>query len=124
VRTILEAYGACLGRRTPERAHRHERDLPYTKEEIGRAILIALKFAKTREAAEPLRTGFADLERFLADGEWPLVDEYERLVAVGGLAGGMTDDRRAAAVRLLAEIEARRGRRFELLSILEKERTP
>ena len=124
VRVILEAYGACLARRAPERPHRSERELPYSKEEIGRSILIALKFATTREAVEPLRRSFAELERFLAGDEWALIDEYERLAAVGGLGGGMTETRRAEAVRLLAEIEARRGRRFELLSILERERNP
>ncbi len=122
VRVIIEAYSACLERRAPERAHRPERELPYSKEAIGRALLIALKFARPSYVAEPLRHGFVELERFLPEDEWTLVDEYERLVAVGGLGGGMTDERRAAAVRLLAEIEARRGRRFELLSILERER--
>lgn len=124
IRRIIEAYGACLPKTARERPHRPERDLPYSKEEIGRAILVALRYATTRETTEPLRQGFADLERFLSDEEWRLVDEYERLVAVGGLAGGMSDERHAAAVDLLAEVEARRGRRFELLAILDREAKP
>jgi hypothetical protein len=122
VREIIEAYSACLERRASERPHRPERELPYSKETIGRALLMALKFAKTPQVAEPLRYGFVELERFLPENEWTVVDEYERLAAVGGLGGGMTNERRAAAVQLLADIEARRGRRFELLSILERER--
>ena len=121
IRRVIEAYGACLAHAARERPHRPERDLPYTKEEIGRAILVALRYATTREVAEPLRQAFVDLERFLSDDEWRLVDEYERLAAVGGLAGGMSEARRAAAVDLLAEVEARRGRRFELLAVLDRE---
>lgn len=121
IRRVIEAYSACLAKTARERPHRPERDLPYTKEEIGRAILVALKYATTHEAAEPLRQAFVDLERFLSDDEWRRVDEYERLAAVGGLAGAMSEPRRAAAVDLLAEVEARRGRRFELLAILDRE---
>ena len=121
VRRVLEAYGACLERRDTDRPYRSERELPYAKEEIGRAILTALKFTDRREIVEPLRHGFVELERFLADAEWRLIDEHQRLAAVGGVAGGMSDGQRAAVVRLREEIEARQDRRRQLLLILDEE---
>jgi hypothetical protein len=124
VRRILEAYGACLERRRgPDAAYRHERDLPYSKEEIGRAILAALKFADRRETREPLARGFVALEQFLPAAEWELIDEHDRLAAVGGLAAGMSDERQQSVARLRIEIEERRARRAQLLEIIEQERS-
>jgi hypothetical protein len=120
VRRILEAYGACLDR-AAEPPYRHERELPYSKEEIGRALLTALKFADRRETRAPLRHGFVELERFLGDDEWRLCDEHDRLASVGGLRGGMSAERRAAAAHVLEAIEARRARRVQLLEIIEAE---
>ena len=114
VRRVLEAYGACLERRDADRPFRSERELPYAKEEIGRAILTALKFTDRREIVEPLRRGFVELERFLGDAEWQLIDEHQRPART-------SDERRAAVVRLREEIEARQDRRRQLLLILDEE---
>jgi hypothetical protein len=95
--------------------------LPYSKEEIGRAILAALKFADRHETRAPLRHGFVELERYLGDDEWRLCDEHDRLAAVGGLRSGMSDQRRAAAAHVREAIEARRARRVQLLEIIEAE---
>lgn len=119
VRRVLEAYSACLERRDAESPFRPERDLPYSKEEIGRAILTALEFTDRREAVEPLRRGFVELERFLPDAEWQLIDEHERLAAVGGVTSGMSNERRAAVAQLREDVDARQERRRQLLLILE-----
>jgi hypothetical protein len=119
-RQVLQAYGACL-ERAADHPYRHERELPYSKEEIGRAILGALKFADRQETRAPLRRGFVELERFLGDDEWRLCDEHDRLAAVGGVRSGMSDERRAAAAHVREAIEARRARRVQLLEIIEAE---
>lgn len=120
-RTIIEAYGACLERRPAGEPHRPERELPYSKEEIGRAILLALRFATAPETIRPLRHGFVELERYVPDDEWPLIADYQRLDAT---AASLPADRRDAALRVLRAVEERRERRVELLAILEREAAP
>lgn len=121
-RTIIEAYASCLEHRPSGEPHRPERELPYLKEAIGRAILLALRFATRPETAEPLRHGFVELERFLADDEWVLVEEYQRRAAMSGSSvDTMAPDRRNAAIRVLRAVDERRARRVELLAILERE---
>src|SRR2546428_8791003 len=121
-RRIVEAYVKCLERARPGRLHRTERDLPYSKEEIGRAILLALRFSPRPETTEPLANGFVDLERFLGDEEWPVVEEYERRLTsteVPAALEAMTPTRWDAAVRILGDVEARRSRRRRPLQILQ-----
>ena len=101
VRRVLEAYGACLERQTTG-TYRRDHDLPYSKEQIGRAILTALKFSDRREVREPLRRGFVELESFLPEHEWTRAD---------------------ADAQLRQDIEDRRERRRQLLEILDRERT-
>lgn len=118
-RAIIEAYGACLDRRPAGEPHRPERELPYSKEEIGRAILLALRFATVPETIRPLRHGFVELERYVPDDEWTLIAEYQRLDAAA--TASLPADRRGAAERVLRAVEERRERRVELLAILERE---
>ncbi len=117
-RAIIEAYGACLDWR-PAEALRPEDELPYSKEEIGRAILLALRFASNPEAIAPLRHAFVELERFLDAEEWSLVDEYQRAGHDGAMV--MSPERREAARRILADVDERRARRRQLLAILDRE---
>jgi hypothetical protein len=124
-RRIVEAYAACLERAVPGRRHRAERELPYSKETIGRAILLALRYSSGPETTEPLADGFVDLERFLNEEEWPVVEEYEtrlRSPEVPTALDAMAPARRDTAVRILGEVEARRARRRRLLEILDAER--
>lgn len=123
VPAIIEAYGACLDGRPRGALHRSERELPYSKEEIGRALLLALRYATAPETIEPLRSGFVELERFLPEDEWPIVEEYQRHAATaqGGAPDGMPPERVEAARRILREIDERRARRLQLLTILDRE---
>lgn len=123
-RQILEAYADCLERRGPGRLHGRERELPYSKETIGRALLLALRFSRGPETTEPLRRGFVDLERFLPDEEYVVVEEHERRATSAGAEASlasMVPERRDAAVRILEAVDERRRRRQQLLAILETE---
>jgi hypothetical protein len=112
-RAVIEAYATCLERRAAGRFSR-ERDLPYSKEVIGRVILRALEVATDERVVIPLRQGFVDLETFLTDAEWAIVEEYERLAGASW--------RPEAGAAFLAQVEERKERRRRLLDILEQER--
>lgn len=112
-RAVIEAYAACLERR-PAGRFSPERALPYSKEVIGRVILRALDVAADERVTTPLRQSFVDLETFLTDEEWALVEEYERLADASPRAD--------AVAALLAAVEDRRARRWQLLDILARER--
>ena len=112
-RTIIEAYGACLEQRPPG-ALRPDGELPYSKEEIGRAILLALKFSTGPETTAPLRQGFVELERFLTADEWAVIDEYQRVGRADG--GSMAPERFGAARRILEHVDERCQHRLRLLA--------
>ena len=112
-RAVIAAYATCLERRAADGLGA-ERDLPYSKETIGRVILRALEFAADERLVAPLRQGFVDLETFLGDEEWAVVEEYQRLAKASSRAD--------AAIDILAQVEERRDRRRQLLAILARER--
>jgi hypothetical protein len=124
-RRIIEAYAGCLERHGLGRRYGRERELPYSKETIGRALLLALRFSSGPETAEPLREGFVDLERFLSDDEYAVVEDYGRRATSGRAEVSLESmglERREAALRVLEAIDGRRARRRQLLAILETER--
>ena len=95
----------------PESLHPHPRDL------ISDALVAALERWPDSPDSESWWSGFVELERFLGDEDWSLVEEFERRAGEGPEAMlSMEKERMQAANGITREVSRRKIARMELLN--------
>ncbi|MDP6366864.1 MAG: hypothetical protein QF787_12050 [Nitrospinota bacterium] len=119
IREIIRAYFEVLEGGGAESCFGQERGLPYPKELISRALVAALRRWPDGSDWERWRAGFIEMERFLGEVDWDLVEEFSARANEGPEAIlAMDMARMQAANSITRAVSLRKLRRMEEINDL------
>ncbi len=125
IREIICAYFEVLDTGGADWFFEQERGLPYPKEIISRALVAALRRWPGHSDWERWRAGFIEMERFLREADWNLVEEFSARAREGPEAMlAMDMARMQAANSITREVSLRKLGRMGEVSDLSLFRKP
>ncbi len=116
IREVIRVYLDVLRGRGQEFIWGPESLLPHPRDLISDALVAALERWPESPDSEGWWSGFVEIERFLGDEDWSLVEEFERRAGEGPEAMlSMDKERMQAANGITREVSRRKIARMELL---------
>ncbi len=117
IREVIRVYLDVLRGRGREFIWGPESLLPHPRDQISGALVAALERWPESPDSERWWSGFVEIEGFLGDEDWSLVEEFERRAGEGPEAMvSMDKERMQAANGITREVSRRKIARMVLLN--------